>query len=457
MAIQCPHCKKELQEDMFFCPYCGKTLKEEIEASDQSVNNEIEASEVHDNEVGVIRERKTKTGREWWIIALISIAVLAGAAVGIYFGTADLRAYAAAEESLQEQSYESAIAQFEALGEYKDAAERALQAKYLFATSLHEDGSFEEAVSLYEGLGNYSDAADKAKETKYEWACELFEAEDYGKAEELFRSLGDYIDAQQLAEQSAYLQTTDGQFMKAISEGLQARWKYIDDFEQGKTDEHFASDADYLSYLVDIEYDLLQPFSGESFEDTRLGEIAAEYIDVLDSCYAALKYYTVNVSAYNTMWDNARAERTHLLAELYEDYGLTVADEYQADLDNLVSDSEVYYEQEELKRSVETMFEEARLSVDPYIDDWSGDVLWYDYTISITNITDYTFEYIYADVQVLDENGDIISRGSCGSVDNLAPGQSASIDLYVDNGDEYDVSDYELSFTPHYSTGLIFE
>ena len=456
MANQCPHCKKELQEDMIFCPYCGSTLHDDAAENLQEVETGSDDPIIADTEAA-ISNRKTKAGRKWWIVALVSIVVLAGAAVGAYFGTANLRAYAAAEAALEAQSYDSAIAQFEALGDYEDSADRALQAKYAFATSLYEDNSYEDAVSLYEELGNYSDAADKAKEAKYDWACESYEAEDYGKAEELFLSLGDYNDAEQMAEQSAYLQTTDGQFMKAISEGLQARWKYIDDFEQGKTEDHFASDADYLSYLVDIEHDLIQPFVGESFEDRRLGEIASEYNDVLESCYAALKYYTVNVSAYNSMWDSARAERTHLLAELYEDYGLTVSDEYKADLNNLISDSEVYYEQEELKRSVNAMFADASLTVDPYIDDWSGDVLWYSYSITITNITDYTFEYIYADVQVLDENGDIIARGSCGSVNNLAPGQSASVDLYVDNGDEYDISEYDLSFTPHYSTGRIFE
>lgn len=528
MSKICPHCSKDLQDDMMFCPYCGKSIEESHEPSpiDRAVTADHQAESVVDH--APISD--THKGRRLGVVIACTVIAVIGIGIGVFFGTAKMRAYSAAEKLLETHSYQEAIDQFSMLGDYKDSAVRVQEAAYLYAGTYYDAGEYETAKSMYEGLGTYSDSEDRAKDSEYQYAMTFFDAKDYNKAKEIFQSLGDYSDAadktlecqyQQaliaydeghlddaitqfsaiesykdsgeilkgykyekannlfetedyagaeviflnlgeyenapaLAEQSAYLQTVDGQFLKALKEGLMARWEYIDLFESGKTDDHYSSDGEYYSRLVDFEYEKVSPFKEQEFNDTRLGEMAVNYVAVLDNCYTALEYFTVNYTAYSEMWDSARAERTHLLAELVSDYGLTVDPPYESDLSGLVSDSDIYYEQEKLKADVQVMYDGATLNYDPYVDDWSGETLWYDYSLTLTNTTGTAFEYLYADIQALDSDGNIVMQGSCSQITSFQPGQTATVDVYF-NDMYFNPYHYTLQYVPHYSTGTIFE
>lgn len=426
-----------------------------------------------------------------WIIVL-GVLLLIGICIGIFFGTANLRAYSKAKAALDSKEYDEAISAFSALADYKDAATLKKETMYGLAAQKIDKKDYDTASSLLENLGDYEDSAQPLMQCQYQLAIEahdsgdidgaitilseipdydeskallqayqyekaktLFETGNYGDAETMFSALGDYEDAKGFAEQSAYLQTTDGQFLKALKEGLQARWKYLDGVETGTIDGNLA-DNERTQKAVDCEYDKVSCFADQKFQDKRLGEIAAEYIACLDEASDALKYYVVDYSKYDNAWEIARAQRTHLLAELSDDYGLNVDEQYVDDLRSLISDSEVYYEQEQLKAEVHTMADNTVLSVEPYVDEYSGETLWYDVTATFTNTTEETLDYFYEDIQVLDADGKIIMTGGVTQVSMLEPGQTATVDAYIDNS-EWNPLDYTVKFIPHYSVETLYE
>lgn len=429
--------------------------------------------------------------KKTWII-ILGVLILIGICVGVFFGTANLRAYSKANAALESKEYEEAISAFSALADYKDAATLKTEAMYGLASQEMDEQDYDTASSLLKDLGDYEDSAQLLMQCQYQLAIEvhdsgdidgaitmlseipdydevktllqayqyekaktLFDAENYADAEAMFLALGDYEDAKDYAEQSAYLQTTDGQFLKALKDGLQERWKYLDEVGNGTIDGNLA-DNERTQKAVDCEYDKVSCFVDQKFQDKRLGEIAAEYIACLNESSNALKYYVVDYSKYDDAWESARAQRTHLLAELSDDYGLSVDEQYADDLKNLISDSEVYYEQEQLKAEIHTMADNTVLSVEPYVDEYSGKTLWYDVTATFTNTTGETIDYFYEDIQVLDADGKIIMTGNVTSVSMLEPGQTATVDVYIDNS-EWNPLDYTVEFIPHYSVGTLYE
>lgn len=455
-----------------------------------------------------------------------SIGIIAGAIVaviaislGVFFGTANMRTYSAAEKTLAAGNYTEAASQFASLGDYKDSQTRANDATYQYGQSLMDAGSYTDAVEVFSGLADYQDAAEKANEAKYLNAKAVMESKEYESAQELFSDLGDYSDASSMADEcvylaavekyddgeltaaiemletvpdsdkaaslllcykyelagqhytaeefaeaeriyseiidyedseelanlSAYYQTVDGQFMLAIAKGLQARWDLSD-----KT-----ADPTEFSKLIDAELAEIETFYEATFDNKRLGEIAVSYIDTLNESKDATRYYNNNYMVYETKWNTARAARLHLIEELVNDFNLTVDEEYQDTLDELINDSQVYSEQEAFEAELASVVEAAVLSVYPYRSEYDNEILWYDYYLSITNTTDQTLEYLGIDIQVLDSDGNIFSQGSA-YFSNVEPGQSSVVDTYL-GSNEYDYTGYTIKFVlSNYSTELYF-
>lgn len=416
-------------------------------------------------------------------IIIGSVVAVAAIAIGVFFGTANMRAYSAAKKTLNAGEYAKAAALFAALGDYNDSAEQVKAATYLQAKSMMDDGAYEDAADVFTGLGDYNDSAELAVECicqfavtqydsgdlanaieilktipdsdkaasllqsyQYELAGQYYASGAYKEAEELYSECSGYKDSDELAEQCAYYQTVDGQFMLAMQRGLQARWDIADSTESGSSQ---------LEKLIDAELEQVEPFYDKHFDDQRLGEIAVAYVDVLKESADAVRYYNNNFSVYETKWNAARPIRLHLIEELVNDYDLRVDEEYQDTLDEIVNDSQVYSEQESFESELQKDVDAAQFTIEPYIDDYSNEVLWYNYTLSITNTTDQTWDSLSIDIQVLDDNGNILTQGGA-FFSNVEAGQSSIVDAYI-NSDNVDYSSNTIKFViSNYSTDLYY-
>ena len=105
--------------------------------------------------------------------------------------------YRAAEALLDAGEWLEAKDAFLALGDYADAASRALECDFRRAESYGEDARYAEAISLMESLGDYQGAVERIKEYRealYDQALSATYACRMDEAVKLWNDLGDYRD-----------------------------------------------------------------------------------------------------------------------------------------------------------------------------------------------------------------------------------------------------------------------
>ena len=201
-----------------------------------------------------------------------ALVVAALAAVAALLALPGLR-YAAAEKRLEQQDYDRAVSGFSSLGDYRDAAAMADEARYQKAVSLMENGSYAEAAPVFEQLEDYKDsrangrtcraedtfarALDDFNNRRYEAAAagfasvrgekkeagdyidrayycdakEKFDRGDYKGAAEQFAKAGAYEDAEALRQEACYqygLECFDRQDYRSAYEYLTKVSEYKD-------------------------------------------------------------------------------------------------------------------------------------------------------------------------------------------------------------------------------------
>ena len=158
------------------------------------------------------------------IIALIVIVAVAIIAVAVYLLTADGRAYSRAVELQAAGSYDEALAVYQTIPDYEDAAERIRECSYQMALAREAAGNYAEAQALYAWLGDYLDAAERGAECGYRAAVALETTGSAADAAAGFAALGNYKDS---AARAANLQSalerynTERERVEAQTEALE--------------------------------------------------------------------------------------------------------------------------------------------------------------------------------------------------------------------------------------------
>lgn len=294
------------------------------------------------------KKKKKKTGL---IIAIVLILVLAiGGGVGYYLYSqyqANVAAYDEAAALLEARDYEGALAAFQELGDFQDAADQAaeleeLQADYDAAKALLEEHKFDEAAEAFTELGDYRDSPNYvSSEITYQKALYLKSfadtrdasgltvafggdsvdtgldlAEDeaaayllYGEAAKLFDGLGEYADAVTLASEcrreTAMILLSAEYYEDALAlcdKMSEADAAAVNDAYLGNcADSQFLKDiveafvawyddAGKYSFGEEIEnaYEIVEPYTTQYFDSTVLKGYLADFIDALgvmeDAC-----------------------------------------------------------------------------------------------------------------------------------------------------------------------------
>jgi len=141
----------------------------------------------------------------------IFVALICAAALLFAAGCENYNSYKAAVELFENGQYEEAAGAFDALGDYKDASERADAARdkiYEAAELLFGQSEYEKAIEKFSKLGGYRDAPGRIetikKQIAYEAAVALMEQGEYEEAAKRFTELGAYKDASELADDSQH-------------------------------------------------------------------------------------------------------------------------------------------------------------------------------------------------------------------------------------------------------------
>jgi tetratricopeptide (TPR) repeat protein len=114
--------------------------------------------------------------------------------------------YNHAAKSEANGEYGEAAEAFAALGDYKDADDRAVAATYKYAESLFDGGDYDGALTQFKSIGGYKDANARADACSYQKAVALGDEGNYEGAIALLEGLDDYPGASdKIAEYSALL------------------------------------------------------------------------------------------------------------------------------------------------------------------------------------------------------------------------------------------------------------
>ena len=105
--------------------------------------------------------------------------------------------YIQACRDLENGHYESAVGQFEELGDYKDSEEKRLEAKYRFAVSLAAGGYYERTLAVCAELEKEGTYAEALCPVYYDLASVLQERAEVTRAAIAFGKAGDYQNARE--------------------------------------------------------------------------------------------------------------------------------------------------------------------------------------------------------------------------------------------------------------------
>lgn len=156
--INCPECGKEISDSAAQCIHCGYSLKPNV---------------------SIVEKAKKKLDKKVLIgIGAALVVVLIVVFVLVYKNSiVPAKNYDLAEQTLQNEEYDDAAAQFEALGDYKDSEERVLECYYEKGKSLMAKGSYSAAIKAFEEADNYADAANQISKAEDKLAEEEAAAE----------------------------------------------------------------------------------------------------------------------------------------------------------------------------------------------------------------------------------------------------------------------------------------
>lgn len=216
----------------------------------------------------------------------------------------------------------------------------------------------------------------------------------------------------------------DEAFMQSLKQGLQAHWDITDDENNQLEDSDYYTEKQKELYgsFVDAELNEVQPYANSLFKDTKLQEKAIAYINALNDQKDALEYVTVDTEKFDKLWGEAYDNRSKLLVDFVNDYGLTVDEKYQNDLDELMTNAKEVTADENQKKLVDDFADSIKFEK---VKDESG---FKTYQATAENTTGLDFEYLNLNINLLDKD-DVIIESTTAYVSNYAPNAKARFEF----------------------------
>lgn len=167
---------------------------------------------------------RRKKGLTWVVIPLVAVALAVMVITAMQYRVRDRQEhYELAQALLQDRKYAAAMAEFEALENFRDSQEQAARlaaqlAAYEAALELVDQQRYDEAVSAFRALGDYADSPEwAAYRVTYRKALDLITEIDVGKTQLLSRILSDQV---RLTDENSYPTTVGYEVAAALLESL---------------------------------------------------------------------------------------------------------------------------------------------------------------------------------------------------------------------------------------------
>lgn len=214
----------------------------------------------------------------------------------------------------------------------------------------------------------------------------------------------------------------DDEAMQVIAQGLEKRSDIID--AQDSVDSNVDLKSDYIE-AVEAEIAVTKPLKDRQFEDSKLQEKVVAYVNTLDDSLEVLEKNGLSDTDFYTKWYEVLDERTALIKEFVDDYGLAVKPKYQDVLDELVATGAGATERRESKDAINSLVTSATWDK---IDEGYGS---YTYVAVIENSTEFDFNDVNITLGLYDADG-VRAAESYASTQKWNKGEKVRFEAYGD-------------------------
>lgn len=301
-------------------------------------------------------------------------------------------------------------------------------------------------IALIAGGVWYYDAT--SDQRTYAAAMDDFEDEKFEKALEGFTALGDYKNAPEMVERCEYELSVDGQFMRAVADGLEERWGTPEE-DYPDADENNFGDGEIYERFCDIELKHVEPFYDQEFDDEALQNDARSYIDSLRRAKESTIHFSTDFNSFYQVWQECYEQRALLIGKFINDHGMEIDDEHEEILEDTLTDASSKQKEVDVKNAVHEMVDAITIAM---TEDGYGVR---SYKATVKNTTGMDITNLSVTVNLLDQSGDIVGNGTISLIPALKADQTATVDAFF-SGQE-DPADYTLAFIPHYQAGTYME
>ena len=196
----------------------------------------------------VFKKKKTL----WPILICAAVAVLAAA----FFLTMNLRKYSRATEIYERGDYLQAADLYAELGNYRDAAKREADARYVWAGKLAAQKDYEGAIEVYNTLGDHKESVKRARECYYALGHQAIDAKEWDLAAEYFaKATDEFRDAKQRRIHAIY-QMGHELFLDGAYEEAQTYFDRLEGQWPQNGGPHFVTFEEALEYIQTQALDL---------------------------------------------------------------------------------------------------------------------------------------------------------------------------------------------------------
>lgn len=283
--------------------------------------------------------------------------------------------------------------------------------EYQKALDLMDSKDYQNAIDIFTNLSDYEDSADKIAQCKYALAKEAIDAEDWKMAIDYLTGITYQDSAELLANcerEKGMSENADYAFLADLEAAVLNRIKM-------NTQENYDNAS-----IVNTELGYLDKYSGQTFYDPTLKELAEKYIEGLHLQQTALDQALM--SDMQIKWQEGIVNRYEVLRDLYNNYSF---------LNNNQNFYGVYVSEcEKMQKQLSAYNElEADIASQTDIDDFhwyiEGNKVYctlknntkYQYSTAF-NVTIANSEYVAIDHQTV-------------YVDNIKPNETYQVSVYV--------------------------
>ena len=238
--------------------------------------------------------------------------------------------------------------------------------------------------------------------------------------------------SQQESKQEEEIHYADEDFVKDMAKGLEARWTLNEQDESKEgydaIDLQSSEYKDMMISYINAELDCIGKYKDEKFEDSKLQEETISYINLLNDhieiCdYIPVDYYGKYLEEFQPIYDG----RSKIIQDMADNYGLTVSDKFQSNLDEFKTNSKLVQEKDAQEQAIDSML--SNITFEEVPDEYAGD--WKTYQGVVENTTGSDFSTFAVNINLVNAAG-VIVETAYDQVSNFTNGAKAQFEFSTD-------------------------